>query len=244
MPNYVRNILQIDAAPEKVEEILNTIKSDTEQDNPIDFNKIIPMPESLNIESGSQEDLVALYMTYLNPKVDYYGTQDYDKELPIIQTHVLFPKYRDDLSKEEIEKMLQRFSMLTEEECLAKGKQYFENFCNYGATSWFHWCVDNWGTKWTACDAYLASDDTIIFDTAWNHPEPIIQQISEKFEVKLKLAYADEDYGGGNLGYLELENGECTREWHPDTYEECERFGNDIWYVDDCIKDFDEREYI
>lgn len=48
MPNYVRNILQVNAPPEKIEEVFKTtIQSDTDPDQLLDYNKIIPMPKSL-----------------------------------------------------------------------------------------------------------------------------------------------------------------------------------------------------
>ncbi|MBE6107662.1 MAG: hypothetical protein E7192_03385 [Erysipelotrichaceae bacterium] len=68
MPNYVRNILQINAPPEKIEEVFNAIQSDTHTEQLIDFNKNIPMPMSLEVEAGSKEDLVSLCMTYINPE--------------------------------------------------------------------------------------------------------------------------------------------------------------------------------
>ena len=239
MPNYVRNIMRILASSEKVDEVLNSIQSDSDPNNPLDFNKIIPMPKSLEIEAGSQEDLVSLYMTYINPKIEYYGTQKYSSELPVIKQNPFIPAYRNNLSKEEIEKMLQRFSKYTEEVCLAIGKQYYDNFCQFGATSWYHWCSSEWGTKWNACEAYLASDDIIVFDTAWNHPEPIILELSKKFDVQIKLLYADEDSGGGNHGYIEAENGMLINEWHPEDFEECMNFANDVWDNNHIIEEFD-----
>ena len=77
MPNYVRNILQINAPPEKIEQVFKTIQSDTDPEQLLDFNKIIPMPKSLEIEAGSQENLVSLYMTYINPQVFHYGIQNH-----------------------------------------------------------------------------------------------------------------------------------------------------------------------
>ena len=45
MPNHVRNILQINAPPEKIEQVFKTIQSDTDPEQLFDFNKIIPMPK-------------------------------------------------------------------------------------------------------------------------------------------------------------------------------------------------------
>ena len=55
MPNHVTNRLTIHAEGKRLEEILDAIKSDEAGRGSIDFNKLIPMPESLNIESGLQE---------------------------------------------------------------------------------------------------------------------------------------------------------------------------------------------
>jgi len=238
MPNYVRNILQINAPPEKIEEVFNAIQSDTDPEQLFDFNKIIPMPKSLEIEAGSQEDLVSLYMTYINPKVDYYGIQSNTDPIPTIKQNPFLPRYRDDLSKEEIEKMLQRFGNYSEAQCLQIGKQYYDNYLQHGATSWYHWCIDNWGTKWNACDAYKASDNIVVFDTAWSCPEPIIQKLSEMFDVNVKVVYADEDYGSGNCGFLEYEAGVLQEECHPDTYDQASEFSENVWSSDDYVEEF------
>lgn len=53
MPNHVRNIVSFNISGEKLNEILNDIKLDEKGIGSIDFNKLIPMLNSLNIESGS-----------------------------------------------------------------------------------------------------------------------------------------------------------------------------------------------
>ena len=53
MPNHVRNIIVIETDKEKITEILDAIKNDEKGIGSIDFNKLIPMPETLNIECGS-----------------------------------------------------------------------------------------------------------------------------------------------------------------------------------------------
>ena len=53
MPNHVSNRITIHAEPERVQEILEAIKYDDYKIGSIDFNKIIPMPPELDVESGS-----------------------------------------------------------------------------------------------------------------------------------------------------------------------------------------------
>ena len=74
MPNHITNILKFKGDSEQVHAMLDKIKSDELGLGSIDFNKIIPMPESLNIEAGSRTD-EALYvcMMALNPAAPDMG---------------------------------------------------------------------------------------------------------------------------------------------------------------------------
>ena len=56
MPNHVVNHISLQGDPEKIRSMLEAIKSDELGIGSVDFNKIIPMPKSLNIEAGSRTD--------------------------------------------------------------------------------------------------------------------------------------------------------------------------------------------
>ena len=53
MPNWVKNRMFINGTDEQVEKVVNTIFNGEE----VDFNKIVPMPESLDIEDSSDGTL-------------------------------------------------------------------------------------------------------------------------------------------------------------------------------------------
>ena len=94
-----------------------------------DFNKIIPMPESLNVESGSMETMA---IEAVNRKLSQrrYGFQ---------------PAYsRPQMSDEDYQQRLKNCGK-TEGELLEMGLQYITNKVRYGATSWYDWRCDNWG---------------------------------------------------------------------------------------------------
>ena len=87
MPNHVINRLTFDCPEDRLKQILSEICYDNNSDEDqkgigtIDFNKITPMPESLNIECGSNtDDGINLYLTSINPSVDYFGTEKLDKK--------------------------------------------------------------------------------------------------------------------------------------------------------------------
>ena len=69
MPNHVINRLTFDCPEDRFKQILSEICYDNNSDEDqkgigtIDFNKITPMPESLNIECGSNtDDGINLYL--------------------------------------------------------------------------------------------------------------------------------------------------------------------------------------
>ena len=56
MPNYVTNVLTLHGDQTQIRAMLEAIQYDDLGIGSVDFNKIIPMPESLDIEAGSQTD--------------------------------------------------------------------------------------------------------------------------------------------------------------------------------------------
>lgn len=56
MPNHVVNHISLQGDPEKIRSMLETIKSDEHGIGSVDFNKIIPMSKSLDIEASSRTD--------------------------------------------------------------------------------------------------------------------------------------------------------------------------------------------
>jgi hypothetical protein len=78
----------------------------------------------------------------------------------------------------------------------------------YGVKTWLDWCPQNWGTKWNAYAVKFDGYDTYTFDTAWNHPDPVIKALSEQYPtLEFKVMYADEDIGS-NLAAYRMLNGE------------------------------------
>ena len=68
MPNHVMNKLQFKGDQKRIDEILEKIKVDDIGIGTIDFNKIIPMPECLDVESGSRTiDAISHYMSLIKP---------------------------------------------------------------------------------------------------------------------------------------------------------------------------------
>ena len=69
---------------------------------------------------------------------------------------------------------------------------------------WYHWCIDNWGTKWEAdVTGFEVQDyDTleIEFQTAWSPPEGVVRKLREKFPELSFQCFYDEP-GAEIAGY-------------------------------------------
>jgi hypothetical protein len=70
----------------------------------------------------------------------------------------------------------------------------------YGATDWYNWRVQNWGTKWDSCGTHISnySDNelSICFDTAWSPPIGVLQKMGELYpELEITCYYMEEGMG-------------------------------------------------
>ena len=107
------------------------------------------------------------------------------------------------------------------------GKKAIHNMEEYGCYTWYQWRLNNWGTKWDACECYVDSDEDstcLYFDTAWSTPEPLMQALSQKYGVYVFVQYADEDLGV-NCGEYEYQEGELTDSTIGDYEFACEMWG-------------------
>ena len=82
------------------------------------------------------------------------------------------------------------------------GKQLIEK---YGASDWYQWQVNNWGTKWDTSDSYLDYADeesaSWYFSTAWSPPEGIYNELSRRFP-DLSISWFFDEPGMQIAGYL------------------------------------------
>jgi hypothetical protein len=202
MPNHISNILTIEGDAKRVAQIKNEILSVDEDGNirHIDFNKIVPMPESLNITSGSTTDNGLAILKYregdptrINEMMGYQWAKEFSTPEDLIN-HIL---EKGSANLEEAQKAL-------------------DNERLYGHRDWYSWSNANWGTKWNAYDTNESGDDGVYFDTAWSNPYPVMEALSRKYpDVVFHVRFADEDFGH-NVGEYSLKNGDMIYENIPE----------------------------
>lgn len=223
MPNHVENIITLKGDEQRIREMLEEIQYDELGLGTVDFNKIIPMPESLNIESGSRtdrglkaySDFIDVYVFSRNAEEALNALQNIPRE-----SENAFLRKRSDVKADEWE----------------LGKTAWNNVQNYGASTWYEWCTNNWGTKWNAYGYdegtdYSASGN-LHFQTAWSAPHPVIKKLAQMYpDIIFEHEWADEDIGV-NCGRKCYSNGECTEEYYPESEIEATEFAFRVWDYD------------
>jgi len=203
MPNYVKNIVSVsNKTMRDIEKKYFTKGEDGVF--AFDFDKLIPMPKSLHLTEGSiTNDAIAYALSKMNITEknklmakfslmyeSYYG--NYWNKIT---------RYTEKYTINDLEELNKKFEPNSECKLLGirtleeLGNTYISNIENYGCCTWYDWSIENWGTKWDAC-RFEHDDTTMIFETAWSCPEPILKELSRRYpDYEIEIKYADEDIG-------------------------------------------------
>lgn len=242
MPSYVKVKMNFGGRQKDIDKVLSMVKSKKQI---FDYEKIIPMPESLKIKYGSKTILaINVYLTHINPVVSYCGS----KECKMIRND--FIKLVSGLN-DELEGVIEYNACMSEkdlsvltniEELFELGKTAVNNFTEHGATTWYTWSCKNWYTKWNSISGERERN-TITFLSAWNAPFPVLEKFTEmcvKSNVKFDGSFADESPGeyAGIIGCTG-EGAFYTSFCEPMSHSSLEVF-SEVWGNRKCIGTNDE----
>ena len=234
MPNWVRNRIIAKDYAELKKHLVN-------EKGEVDFNMAIPMPKDLSIKSGSysyDQQHTSWFSKFTAERIkkqapadvlmaQYYNktiTQEkfvtkclLDKELVRTVRTIKGYKIRGEhkMSKEDLHEALDTFF-----------RGYF-NVQRYGWKDWYDWSIDNWGTKWNACEGMVDEENQVIeFETAWSMPESVLKEICKY--TPLRVEYADEDLGS-NCGIEDYYVGEDGNPTYATVMNESVELANECW---------------
>lgn len=229
MPNWVTNELKVRVKDETQRQI---VKSWINEDGEFDFNKIIPMPETLEMTSGSIEDeAITYYVTERltkapsRTKLKKYISNLFSKNWPLT-VYKRLKKKISEMTDDVYAKNGEGKPDTTLDDLYKMGEAYVTNIKKYGCSTWYDWCRRFWGTKWNACDTSIEEDEesiTIHFNTAWNSPDPVLAEIINKWP-ELEWDNDVDEEGGFFSGIIHHEANSPTIDYE-DLLEE--RYGSD-----------------
>lgn len=231
MPNWVQSKLTITG--KNADSVMLSLVDPEDDGYRFNFNKIKPMPKSLLIQSGTTASkCVSYYLTKLSNRE---FSEIMNKLLSINPLWARSQKLIDATELEATKNDLIKYNskasnheseiddpvLNTEQDIMDYGKRAVDNVIKYGYADWYDWCVENWGTKWNACNVnYYPEDDntTIFFQTAWADVSNLIQELSRKYPKNtFEYSYAEE--GMGNYcGFVNFKNGKILQHCEYEDY--------------------------
>ncbi len=171
-----------------------------------DFNKLIRMPKTLDIEFSSKANDALVYTLFIS---QYNGVDVKEDIHYVMKAMSGFDKkhFSEAFNKERIQKILENYP--DTKELLKLGKIQINNAKKYGVLNWYEWRIKNWGTKWNACDTEIdRENNSIHFWTAWSFAETIFEKLAAKEKkMHFSVEFADELIGE-NAGFGSNEKGE------------------------------------
>lgn len=222
MPNHITNIVKVlslgNSTIEQVRARILNNKGD------IDFNVVFGMQECLK---------------GFNPHHGAISVANAKLQTPVSGNPMIAI-----MEIENRERALQGVEGLSEED-KALVQRCIDNYKESGFVYWYDWANEVWGTKW---NAYNQSVQPLCFkfDTAWGHPEKVINKISKDLpDVEFSIQYADEDTGS-NCGSYIVKNGVRSSEdiapnWSQMSIDQKRKYTEFAFRI--CHPETDQKEY-
>lgn len=200
MPNHVTTHLLFDNQTD-FENAKNTLIN---SDGAIDFNRVVPMPESLKTgvspttkkivqdmaqhANQSSVDVEKRYRNALKNMKDDNLTRylyDVDNYVTLFDDELSNPTSRNHTLNDEVIDQLEI---------------HVSNLETHGYATWYGWSIDNWGVKWNGYNvgefeavSPLSTTHILVFDTPWVAPFPLLGALAKRLDIAFNLVWLDEN---------------------------------------------------
>lgn len=204
MANTIETQFELQGKVKDINAVKAALKSD---DSAIDFDKLIPMPKSLDIAKDSRE-YFNIICSLIRKNDNVIPSLDWFLKHPLFKTDEDLVKFfGKDYRTKEINALIDNYKNSSQDvidKSADIGDILISNIENYGVPTWYEWRYKHWGTKWDAMEAeiydVIGNDDDETFTSGFIHtangcPEPILEKISDicnEHSVTITGVYADE----------------------------------------------------
>lgn len=187
MPNYCESKLIISGSSQRIHQLEAERFTRENHLYFLDFNKVIPMPKPLDIESGSNSSFAH---ELLYPKTN---PGDMGDRVNKAWTWLAFrPGSLPENSNkpEDIEGLIKLLKQTERgRQLLYLGLRCERNLRLYGSIDWYKWRIGHWGTKWNCTDFSIEELGIYYLSTAWSPPTPVISELANLYpDLNFKLS--------------------------------------------------------
>lgn len=179
--------------------MLHEVRAEGQPLGSIDFNKLIPMPQELDMRAGFVTNLgLKQYITFM-------------AESAITAQATLFMPDAERTAVVGAHLAKWGAVELKDPEAWALGKKAFQNLKKYGCPTWVEWSKLNWGTRDNAfhCTALDGASDTMAFQTTDTAVPKIAAALSEKFPSQNIIYHWADEKTMQHLGRMVFQGGKA-----------------------------------
>lgn len=203
MPNHVTTTCTVIGPAADVERFRQDLFVADDPKALFDFNKIIPMPESVRAtyeEKGGAEIGVALILAAGGDAAPFSKLGLYDHDIDFVRREAGLP---GDAAIGNVASVF----LEKKPEIASMGRNRLRAVLETGYTYWYPWCIAHWGTKWDSYSVEIVSQAAgrfeFKFETAWSVPEPILAALVDKYPaLTFDLLSFDEGWNFAAKGQL------------------------------------------
>ena len=197
MPNWCENTVEIWGEEEDMKEFYDFFGGQDKIQENFSFEKISPMPQELD-GTRSPQKIVPQYKLDLFEKFKY--EIDLNSTEKDYQSQTMVSKSDDKFFSEfeSVNEIVKDFFYEYDDTISQETSDRLKS--EYGYDNWYDWRNKHWGTKWDIKgDVGIGDIDnetcTLVFNTAWSPPQPIIYKLQEMFpKLQIFGGYLGEGY--------------------------------------------------
>lgn len=215
MPNWVTQKLTVDGS-EIYFEASDFIRNLLTPAGEIDFNKIVPVPDELQIESSIMNvPCLRLYASRMvaNGFASHEETEEFFKQLQVVANYFSRSSASLLVPADEDEAFIEVNALNDDIAAhIEFGKQCFNNIVKYGYMTWIDFTCSMWGTKWNGQQTFSDSN-YVEYQTPDRPAIEFVDALAEQYpEYDFELLYVGEDVERSCCGKYTWSNGRRTGE--------------------------------